>query len=80
MPPEESLLIARHSPAFGPATQWFRQRDDRGRAGFPGGDAVYDARIVAAALKGGATRILTLNVRDFSRLAPDGLAVVDPRR
>jgi predicted nucleic acid-binding protein len=49
-------------------------------AGGVAGGAVYDARIVAAASKGGATRILTLNVRDFSLLAPDGLAVVDPRR
>ena len=44
------------------------------------GGAVYDARIVAAAIKGGATRILTLNSRHFSRLAPDGLAVVVPER
>ncbi len=44
------------------------------------GGAVYDARIVAAAVKGGASRILTLNGRDFSRLAPDGLAVIVPGR
>jgi len=42
------------------------------------GGAVYDARIVAAAVKGGASRILTLNARHFTRLAPDGLAVVVP--
>ncbi len=44
------------------------------------GGAVYDARIVAAAVKGGAARILTLNGRHFSRLAPDGLEVVVPER
>ncbi len=44
------------------------------------GGAVVDARIVAAALKGGATRILTLKVRDFSRLALAGLADVNPQR
>lgn len=44
------------------------------------GGAVYDARIVAAAVKGGASRILTLNARHFARLAPDGLAVVVPER
>lgn len=44
------------------------------------GGAVYDARIVAAAVKGGATRILTLNGRHFSRLAPEGLDVVVPER
>ncbi|HMM35535.1 MAG TPA: PIN domain-containing protein [Thermoanaerobaculia bacterium] len=43
------------------------------------GGAVYDARIVAAAVKGGAARILTLNGRHFSRLAPDGLEVVVPQ-
>lgn len=42
------------------------------------GGAVYDARIVAAAVKGGANRILTLNARHFERLAPEGLAVVVP--
>jgi predicted nucleic acid-binding protein len=44
------------------------------------GGAVYDARIVAAAVKGGAAQILTLNGRHFSRLAPDGLEIVVPER
>lgn len=48
-------------------------------AGVTGG-ATYDARIVAAAVKGGATRILTLNARHFERLVPEGLEVVVPGR
>lgn len=49
-------------------------------AGQVAGGAVYDARIAAAAVKGRATRILTLNARHFERLAPPGLEVVAPSR
>lgn len=51
-----------------------RSLPERGVAG----GAVYDARIVASALKGGASRILTFNSRHFERLAPEGLDVVVP--
>ena len=49
-------------------------------AGQVAGGAVYDARIVAAAVKGHADRILTFNARHFERLAPPGLDVVVPGR
>jgi predicted nucleic acid-binding protein len=49
-------------------------------AGPVAGGAVYDARIVAAAVKGRSDRILTLNARHFERLAPPGLGVVVPGR
>jgi len=42
--------------------------------GVAGGGA-YDAEIVATALHAGATEILTLNQRDFERLAPSSLRV-----
>jgi predicted nucleic acid-binding protein len=42
------------------------------------GGASYDALIVACALQGGATRLLTFNERDFTRIAPDGLEIVVP--
>ena len=44
------------------------------------GGSVYDARIVAAARKAGANRILTMNVRHFERLVPDGFEVMVPGR
>jgi hypothetical protein len=44
------------------------------------GGAVYDARIIAAAVKGGALRLLTLNARHFERLAPEGLEIPVPGR
>jgi len=47
-------------------------------AGQIAGGAVYDVRIVAAAVKGRAARILTLDSRHFERLAPPGLEVVAP--
>lgn len=42
------------------------------------GGAVYDAAIAESALQGGADEILTLNARDFERVAPVGLTVVSP--
>ena len=44
------------------------------------GGAVYDAIVAASASAGGATRLLTLNERDFERVCPDGLEVVVPGR
>lgn len=46
-------------------------------AGVTGG-AVYDAVILDSAVAAGAERILTLNLRHFDRLAPEGLEVVAP--
>ena len=43
------------------------------------GGAVYDAEIIACAIEAGATVILTLNLKDFERLAADRLRVVDPQ-
>ena len=42
------------------------------------GGAVYDAEIVAMALRAGANRLLTLNVGDFERLAPADLKIGGP--
>ena len=42
------------------------------------GGTVYDARIVAAARQAGANRILTMNVRHFERLVPDGFEILVP--
>ncbi len=42
------------------------------------GGRVYDAAIVASAVRAGARRILTLNPRHFESVAPAGLAIVDP--
>ena len=42
------------------------------------GGQTYDAQIVRCAVKAGAARILTLNTRDFERLAPSGMEVVAP--
>lgn len=42
------------------------------------GRATYDSQIIACAVKAGAERILTLNARDFRRLTPKGVEVVDP--
>lgn len=42
------------------------------------GGAVYDAAILHSASAAGAERILTLNGRDFRRLAPEGVEVVEP--
>lgn len=47
---------------------------DRGIAG----GATYDALILACAEKAHATRILTLNRRDFERLAPNAVHLVVP--
>ncbi len=46
-------------------------------SGVAGGRA-YDAQIVRCAAKAGAARILTLNTRDFERLAPASIEVVAP--
>ncbi len=45
--------------------------------GIAGGRA-YDALILRCALKAGATRLLTLDRRDFERLEPAGLEIVVP--
>lgn len=42
------------------------------------GRATYDCQIIACAVKAGAERILTLNSRDFQRLKPDGIEIVNP--
>jgi len=42
------------------------------------GGAVYDGEIAYAASRAGATRLLTLNVRHFLRVAPPGLEIVGP--
>lgn len=43
-----------------------------------GGGIVYDAEIALAAARAGATKLLTLNVRHFLRVAPPGLEIVGP--
>lgn len=42
------------------------------------GGLSYDALIVAAALRGGARRLLTFDASDFDRIAPPELEVVVP--
>lgn len=42
------------------------------------GGAVYDAEILECCIQSGATQILTLNGRDFRRLAPPEIKVVVP--
>jgi len=42
------------------------------------GGRTYDALILAAARRGGATRLLTLDRRDFAALAPTGIEIVVP--
>ena len=42
------------------------------------GGAAWDVRVCEEALAGGATGIVTLNVRHFVRVAPPGLAVRAP--
>jgi len=42
------------------------------------GGQTYDAQILRCAVKGGAARILTLDTRDFERLAPASIEVVTP--
>lgn len=42
------------------------------------GRATYDSQIIACAIKAGAERILTFNARDFQRLTPEGVQVVNP--
>ncbi len=43
-----------------------------------GGGPVYDAQILACAVKAGARRLLTLDERDFTRFDPQGLEIVVP--
>lgn len=50
---------------------------DLAQGRFAGG-ATYDFQIIACAVKGGADRILTLNTRDFERLKPERLQIVNP--
>ncbi len=42
------------------------------------GGAVYDAEIIECARRAGAVRIMTLNRRQFERLAPEEIEVVVP--
>lgn len=42
------------------------------------GGSIYDAEIAATASHAGATRLLTLNVRHFLRVAPPNLKIVGP--
>ncbi|MEX2316567.1 MAG: type II toxin-antitoxin system VapC family toxin [Pirellulales bacterium] len=42
------------------------------------GVAVHDARLVAMMLAHDVNRVLTINDRDFSRYAPDGIVVLLP--
>ena len=42
------------------------------------GGAVYDAEIIECSLQAGATRIWTLNLRHFRRLAPAGIEISQP--
>jgi len=42
------------------------------------GRATYDFQIIACAVKAGAKQILTFNTRDFERLTPEGLRIVNP--
>jgi len=42
------------------------------------GGATYDAHIIACAERAGATRIVSLNRRDFARLCPKSLSVLVP--
>ena len=42
------------------------------------GVQVHDARLAAAMLAHGVTHVLTFNVADFGRYAPEGLAAIDP--
>ena len=42
------------------------------------GRAVYDFQIIACAVKAGAKQIITFNARDFERLKPEGIRIVNP--
>lgn len=42
------------------------------------GGAVYDALIAESAMRAGAASLLTLNQRDFERVAPKELQIVEP--
>jgi predicted nucleic acid-binding protein len=42
------------------------------------GGAVYDLRILRAAMAAGATRLLTLNPSDFERLEIEGVEIAEP--
>ncbi len=81
--PEDALELLRKNLARVPqssapsgAALW-DLLDRLAEAGVRGG-AVYDAVIAASAATAGATKILTLNGRDFERLSPAGLEVVVP--
>jgi len=58
------------------AESWKLLRESAG-SGLAGG-AAYDAAILACARKAGASRLLTLDRKDFLRLAPDDLEIVVP--
>jgi predicted nucleic acid-binding protein len=42
------------------------------------GGAIYDAQILACAEKAGVERLITLNLRDFKRLRPEGVQIETP--
>jgi hypothetical protein len=42
------------------------------------GVQVHDARLVASMLVHDVTHILTFNIQDFTRYAPDGIIAIDP--
>jgi predicted nucleic acid-binding protein len=42
------------------------------------GGRTYDAQILAAAIKSGASVVLTLNAEDFAALAPDDIEIRNP--
>ena len=62
--------------SLGEAETW-RFLHQAARRGLAGGRA-YDALILRCALKGGATRLLTLDRRDFERLDLAGIEPIVP--
>jgi predicted nucleic acid-binding protein len=60
------------SPAIYP--EWRRLVKQYGVSGVQ----VHDARLVAAMLANQVTTIMTLNVGDFRRYAPEGIGIIDP--
>ncbi len=60
-----------------PASHRWKRLEDWAKQGIAGG-LVYDAEVAATAKHAGATRLLTLNVRHFLRVAPPGLEIVGP--
>lgn len=59
-----------------PQSAW-KFLEDAVAAGIAGG-GIHDADILACAARAGATRLLTLNPRDFERLSRSSVAIVAP--